>query len=203
MHALMSDASASRAGSADVTMLLKAWQDGDQAALDTLAPLIYAELRRLARSSMRRERPGHMLETGALLNEAFLRLVKPDTPQWQNRSHFYAISARIMRRVLIDDWRARKGQKRNEGVEPIALDEALVVAPERNPNLEAVSEALDKFALVSERAAQVVELRFFGGMSIEETAAALHIAPRSVKRDWTAAKAWLRRELGDVIAPED
>jgi RNA polymerase sigma factor (TIGR02999 family) len=187
----------------DLTVLLKAWSEGDRSALEELSPLIYAELRRLARRSMRRERPGHTLETGALLNEAYLRLARPDTPQWANRSHFYGVAAQIMRRVLVDHARSRLQHKRGGGAAPVSLDEALVVSAERSPDFVALDEALDRLAAERERLSKVVELRFFGGLTLEETADVLNISPDTVKRDWKLAKAWLRRELGGMISPDE
>jgi RNA polymerase sigma-70 factor, ECF subfamily len=185
------------ASTKDVTLLLKAWSEGDQSALDKIAPVIYAELRKLARRYMRREhRPNHTLETGALLNEAFIRLVRPDAPQWQNRSHFYGVAAQIMRRVLVDHARVHKELKRGSGVAPISLDEALVVSAGESPDIVALDEALNRLMLFKERLGKVVELRFFGGMSVDETAEVMDVSPKTVKRDWTLAKAWLRRELG-------
>lgn len=181
--------------SPDVTMVLQAWSKGDLSALDKLTPLIYDELKRLARGYMARERPGLTLETGALLNEAFLRLVHWKTARWQNRSHFYGLAAQIMRRVLVDHARSRTYQKRGGNARPVPLDEAIVISPERSPDIVALDEALERLAAFDERKSKVVELRFFGGLSVEETAGVLQVSPFTVIRDWNLAKAWLHTEL--------
>jgi RNA polymerase sigma factor (TIGR02999 family) len=179
----------------DVTVLLQAWSDGDKAALDQLTPLIYNELRRLPRGYMARERPCPTLETGVLLNEAFLRLVHWKTARWQNRSHFYGLAAQIMRRVLVDHARSRSYQKRGGSAHPVPLDDAIVMSPERSPDIVALDEALERLASIDERKSKVVELRFFGGLSVEETAEVLKVSPFTVIRDWNFAKAWLHSEL--------
>jgi RNA polymerase sigma factor (TIGR02999 family) len=179
----------------DVTVLLQAWSEGDEGALAKLTPLIYGELRRLARHYMSRERSSPTLETGAILNEAFLRLVHWKTARWQNRSHFYGLAAQLMRRVLVDHARSRGYHKRGGGVRPVALDEQVVMSRERSPDLVALDEALERLASVDERKSKVVELRFFGGLSVEETAQVLNVSPFTIARDWTLAKAWLQREL--------
>jgi RNA polymerase sigma factor (TIGR02999 family) len=179
----------------DVTILLKAWNDGDPLAPDKLAPLIYAELRKLARRSMRRESAQHTLETGALINEAYLRLADWKNARWENRAHFYGVAAQIMRRVLVDHARAHAYQKRGGGARPLSLEEAIVAAPDRAPALLALDEALDRLAKRDPRKASVVELRFFGGLSVEETAAVLNVSPFTVIRDWNFVKAWLSREI--------
>jgi len=179
----------------DVTLLLQAWSEGDPSAPEKLAPLIYAELHRLARRSMRREHAQHTLETGALLNEAYLRLADWKNARWENRAHFYGVAAHIMRRVLVDHARSRGFQKRGGGERPVALDENLVASPERGPDLVALDEALDRLAKMDSRKGKVVELRFFAGLSVEETAAVLDVSPFTVIRDWNLAKAWLHREL--------
>jgi len=179
----------------DVTVLLQAWSEGDEAALKKLTPLVYAELRRLARHYMARERASPTLETGALLNEAFLRLVQWKTARFQNRSHFYGLAAQLMRRVLVDHARSRGYHKRGGGIRPVSLDDAIVVSPERSPDIVALDEALQRLAGVDERKSRVVELRFFGGLSVEEAAEVLKVSPFTVARDWTLAKAWLHREL--------
>ena len=181
--------------SKDITILLKAWSDGDSSALDQLTPLIYAELQRLARRYMARERSSPTLETGALLNEAFLRLVHWKTARWQNRSHFYGLAAQIMRRVLVDHARSHGYQKRGGAIRPISLDEAMVVSPDRSPDIVALDEALERLTKFDARKGKVVELRFFGGLSVEESAEVLQVSPFTVIRDWKLAKAWLRREL--------
>jgi len=180
-----------------VTVLLQAWSEGDQSALEELAPLIYAELRRLARSHMAREKSSPTLETGVLLNEAFLRLVHWKKARWQNRSHFYGLAAKIMRRVLVDHARSHRYQKRGGGIRAVGLDDAVVVSRERSSDLVALDEALENLAKFDERKSRVVELRFFGGLSVEETADVLHLSPFTVIRDWNLAKAWLYRELSD------
>jgi len=179
----------------EVTLLLQAWSEGDPTAPEKLAPLIYAELKRLARRYMRRENPGHTLETGALLNEAYLRLADWKNARWENRSHFYAVAAELMRRVLVDHARARASQKRGAGVRPIGLEEGMVIAPERSPDLVALDDAMKRLAEFDPRKSKVVELRFFGGLSVEETAAVLGVSPFTVIRDWNLAKAWLQREI--------
>jgi len=179
----------------DVTVLLQAWTEGDEDALAKLTPMIYEEMRRLARHYMARERSSPTLETGAILNEAFLRLVHWKNARWQNRSHFYGLAAQMMRRVLVDHARSRRYSKRGGGMRPVSLDEAIVVTPERSSDLVALDDALVRLASVDERKSQVVELRFFGGLSVEETAEVLNVSPFTVARDWTLAKAWLQREL--------
>jgi RNA polymerase sigma factor (TIGR02999 family) len=177
-----------------VTQLLLAWGAGDETAFDALAPLVYDELRRLARRSMGGERAGHTLQATALVNEAYLKLIDIHQVQWQNRAHFFAISARLMRRILVDFARAKSSQKRGAGGQKVSLDEALLVA-DPGQNLVAVDDALRALADVDGRKSQVVEMRFFGGLSVEETAEALHVSPETVMRDWKVAKAWLSREL--------
>jgi len=179
----------------EVTVLLQAWTEGDEAALEKLTPLIYDEMRRMARHYMSRERSSPTLETGAILNEAFLRLVHWKNARWQNRSHFYGLAAQMMRRVLVDHARSRGYGKRGGGIRPIALDEAVVVSPERSSDMVALDDALVRLASVDERKSKVVELRFFGGLSVEETAEVLEVSVHIVARDWTLAKAWLQREL--------
>ena len=180
---------------AHVTELLLAWGSGDRAALDELVPIIHEELRRLARHQMRGERDNHTLQTTALVNEAFLRLVDLRRIQWQDRAHFLALSARLMRRILVDHARSRSYQKRGAGVANVTLDETLVASPERGVDLVALDDALEVLARVDARKSQVVELRFFGGLSVEETAEALKVSPETVTRDWRLAKAWLLREI--------
>ena len=177
-----------------VTRLLQAWSDGDAAALEQLTPLVYEELRRLAARYMGRERPGHTLQTSALINEAYLRLVDAGV-QWQNRVHFFAISAQVMRRILVDFARARRNLKRGGGVQPVSLDDVTVVAPERSADLLALDEALDRLAALNPRLGRVVELRYFGGLTEEEMAEVLRVSPRTVRHDWGLARAWLYREL--------
>jgi len=178
-----------------VTDLLRAWGDGDDAALERLVPLVEAELRRLARGYMGRERRGHTLQVTALVNEAFLRLTDARRLRWQDRAHFLGISARLMRRVLVDHARARGYQKRGGGAQRVTLDDALVVSPEPAVNVLALDRALEALAAVDNRKSRTIELRFFGGLSVEETAEVLHVSPDTVKRDWRLAKLWLLREL--------
>ncbi|MEP7308040.1 MAG: ECF-type sigma factor [Acidobacteriota bacterium] len=176
-------------------MLLQAWSDGDETALERLLPLVEAELRRLARAYMRRERKGHTLQATALVNEVFLRLTDARGLRWEDRAHFIGISARLMRRVLVDHARSRDYQKRGGGALMVSLDDARLVAPAAALDVVALDEALDAFASVDARKSRVVELRFFGGLTVEETAEVLHVSPDTVKRDWRLAKLWLRREL--------
>lgn len=181
----------------EVTQLLKAWGTGDDKALDRLTPVVQQELHRLAHRCMSRERPGHTLQTTALVNEVYLRLVDVNAVDWQDRAHFFAISARMMRRILTDFARSRNYQKRGAGAVQVSFDEALVVTPEKDGDIMALDEALTEFAVLYPRQSQVVELRFFGGLEVKETAEALKISPETVKRDWRFAKAWLRRALSD------
>ena len=178
----------------DVTQLLQNWCRGDQAALDKLVPLVYDELHRLAHIYMVRERPDHTLQTSALVNEAYLRLINADRVQWQDRTHFFAISANVMRRILVQFARSRGSRKRGGGAQ-VEFDEALVPSPERDADLIALDEALTALAAIDPREAKVVELRFFGGMNVEETAEVLQLSGMTVKRDWNHAKAWLLQEL--------
>src|SRR5277367_3865747 len=178
----------------DVSKLLRAWGGGDQNALETLTPVVYDELRRLARRYMRRERPGHSLQTTALVNEAYLRLVDYKRMKWQNRAHFFAVSAQLMRRILVDHAR-RHNQKRGAGAQQVSLDEAAAVSGERTTDLVALDDALVALARLDPRKVQVVEMRFFGGLNVEETAEVLKVSPVTVMRDWSTAKAWLYREL--------
>jgi RNA polymerase sigma factor (TIGR02999 family) len=186
----------------DVTQLLKAWGDGDEAALAQLTPLVYDELHRMAQRCMAREQPGHTLQTSALVNEAYLRLVDVHQVSWQNRAHFFAISARMMRRILTDFARSRHYQKRGGDARHVTFDEALVVSHQSNTDIVAIDEALGRLTLLDARKSQVVELRFFGGLSVEETAEAMKISPETVMRDWKFAKMWLRRELSGENADE-
>jgi RNA polymerase sigma factor (TIGR02999 family) len=178
----------------DVSGLLRAWSDGDRDALDRLTPIVYAELHRLARIYMKRERPGHSLQATALVNEAYMRLVDYKGIQWQNRAHFLAVSAQLMRRILVEHAR-RHNLKRGGNVLHIALDEAVVAGESRDANLVLLDEAMNTLAQFDARKAQVVEMRFFGGLSVDETAEVLKVSPVTVMRDWTTAKAWLFREL--------
>ena len=178
-----------------VTELLRAWADGDKAALEELLPLVYNELHRLARQHMKHERPGNTLQTSALVNEAYLRLVDQRDVHWQNRAHFFSIAAQLMRRILVDHARRRSYQKRGGDVRRVTLDEALIVSDERAAEVVALDDALNGLAALDQRKSQIVELRFFAGLSIEETAEVLAVSPGTVMRDWTLAKAWLRRAI--------
>ena len=178
-----------------VTKLLQAWGQGQDAALDELLPVVHQELRRLARRYMFGERPSHTLQTTALVNEAYLRLVNSRQVNWQNRAHFFAISAQLMRRILVDSARARGGQKRGGGIPKVTLDEALVGPQEKGQDLIALDDALKALSEVDPRKSRVVELRFFGGLGVEETAEVLKVHPNTVLRDWRLAKAWLKREM--------
>jgi RNA polymerase sigma factor (TIGR02999 family) len=178
-----------------VTQLLIAWGDGDAAARDELMPLVYEELRRLAHRYMGRERRDHTLQTSGLVNEAYLRLIDQSQAHWQNRAHFFGIAAQMMRRILVDYARSRGYAKRGGDARHVALDEAAIVSDERAADVVALDDALRALAEMDARKSQIVELRFFGGLSIEETAAVLAVSPGTVMRDWTLAKAWLRREI--------
>lgn len=175
--------------------MLFAWRGGDQEAFDRLVPLVYAELRRLAHGYMRGERPGHSLQTTALIHEAYLRLVDAPQMRWQNRAHFFAVSAQVMRRVLVDVARAERSLKRGGDCERVAFDEALVLTQDQQPDLIALDEALTELAAMDARKSQVVELRFFGGLTAEETADVLSLTPDTVLRDWQLAKVWLLQRL--------
>ena len=180
---------------AAVTQLLIDWSNGDENALRQLIPLVHEELRRVARRHMAHERAEHTLQATALVNEAYMRLVDVRQVKWQNRAHFFAMSARLMRRILVDFARSRRYQKRGGGAQQVSLQESMVVSPEPGADLVRLDEALTALAAVDERKAQVVEMRFFGGLSVEETAEALHVSRDTVIRDWKVAKAWLLREL--------
>jgi RNA polymerase sigma factor (TIGR02999 family) len=183
------------AAPANPTSLLLAWGRGDRSALDQLMPLVEDELRRLARRQMARERVGHTLQATALVNEAYLRLIEVNQVQWQNRAHFFAMASRMMRRILVDAARAHRYQKRGGGAEKVSLDEALVVSSEPRHELIALDDALNALAAIDLRKSQVVEMRFFAGLSVEETAEALHVSADTVMRDWRLARVWLLREL--------
>jgi RNA polymerase sigma factor (TIGR02999 family) len=179
-----------------VTKLLLRWREGDRDALEQLMPLVYEELRRLARAYLRGERADHTLQSTALVHEAYLRLAGQNPPQWQNRAHFFAIAARVMRRILVDHARARAADKRGSGVCTLALDEALAPAQKINLDVIALDSALTQLAELDDQQSQIVELRFFAGLTIEDTSEALGISPATVKRDWLVARAWLFRALG-------
>jgi RNA polymerase sigma-70 factor (ECF subfamily) len=178
----------------DVTQLLKAMKSGDPSAAERLLPLVYAELHRLASSYMRRERQDHTLQPTALINEAYLRLAREDV-NWQNREHFIGVAAHVMRRVLVDYARAHRAEMRGGGLQRVELEEGLAISVERSEEVLSLDEALNRLAELNPRQAQVVELRYFGGLSVEQIANILAIAPRSVKRDWALARIWLFREL--------
>jgi RNA polymerase sigma factor (TIGR02999 family) len=179
----------------EVTQLLQAWSNGDQEALDKLAPLVYDELHRLARRYMSHERPGHTLQTTALVNEAYVRIVDWKNVRWQNRAHFFGVAAQMMRRILVDFARSRMYEKRGGKAWRVSLSEAATVSAERGADLIALDDALQSLAKLDPRKSRIVELRFFGGLSVEETAEVLKISTRTVMRDWGMAQAWLYREL--------
>lgn len=181
----------------EVTQLLLDWSNGSHDALDKLMPLVDQELNRLAHHYMRRESPGHTLQTTALVNEAYLRLVDQKHVQWKNRAHFFALSAQLMRRILVDHARKRRYEKRGGGAPRISFDEAVIVSPQRRADLIALDDALNKLATIDPRKSKIVELRFFGGLSVEETAEALQISAVTVIREWSMAKAWLYNSLSD------
>ncbi|HWT02451.1 MAG TPA: sigma-70 family RNA polymerase sigma factor [Pyrinomonadaceae bacterium] len=181
----------------DVTELLLEWRRGDRAALDRLTPLVYDELRRIAHRYMRQERGGHTLETTALVNEAYLRLAGQQRVEWQDRAHFFAVTAQVMRHVLIDHARRRHYAKRGGAAQQVPLEEAHAMSHERAAELIALDEALEKLAQLDSRKARVVELRYFGGLSLEETADTLQISVMTVRRDWRAARAWLYKRMRD------
>jgi RNA polymerase sigma factor (TIGR02999 family) len=179
----------------EVTQLLVAWSDGDEAALDRLAPLVNAELHRLAKRYMSREREDHLLQTSALINEAYLRLINWKDVRWQNRAHFFGVAAQMMRRILVDFARQRPRFDKDVEARHISLDAALNIADEQELDLLALDEALQSLAKIDERKSKIVELRFFGGLSVDETAEVIKVAPITVMREWNKAKAWLYREL--------
>jgi len=179
----------------EVTRLLRAWSDGDEAALARLAPLVEAELHRLAGSYLRRERPGHTLQTTALVNEAYLRLIDDSAVEWQNRAHFYGIAAQLMRRILVDHARRRRKLKRGGDPLRVSLAEAENAAPEKSADIIALDEALSSLAKLDPQKSQIVELKFFGGLQEEAIAEALTISLRTVQREWNLARAWLYNEL--------
>jgi RNA polymerase sigma-70 factor, ECF subfamily len=184
-----------RASTAEITQLLQKWGTGDERALDTLMPLVYEELREAARRCMAHQPPDHTLQTTALVNEAYLRLVNFREVSWRDRAHFFAVCAKLMRRILIDFARSRHYEKRGGGARRVSLDEALVVSPQAPAALLALDDALTKLAALDPRKSQVVELRFFGGLSVKETGEMLKVSEESVQRDWRLAKLWLLREM--------
>jgi len=179
----------------EITRLLLAWSDGDQAALEQLTPLVHAELHRLAKGYMFGERTGHTLQTTALINEAYLRLIDWKNVRWQNRAHFFGVAAQVMRRILVDYARARRYAKRGGVARQVSLDEAATVHEDRCAEFVALDEALKKLAEIDPRKSQIVELKFFGGLNAKETAEALKVSQRKVEREWSLARAWLYREL--------
>jgi RNA polymerase sigma factor (TIGR02999 family) len=191
----MDDRDAMREPARALTEWLVAWSGGDESALQRLIPVVHAELRRLARREMRRERDGHTLQTTALVNEAYLRLIDLDGVTWNDRVHFFAMSARVMRRILVDHARARRYQKRGGGAVAVSFDEELVVVNQPRTDLVALDDALTALGKLDARKSQVVELRFFGGLSVAETATALEVSEGTVLRDWRLAKSWLLNEL--------
>jgi RNA polymerase sigma factor (TIGR02999 family) len=178
-----------------VTQLLLDWSEGDQEALNRLIPLVHQELKRLARHYMRRERAGHTLQTSALVNEAYIQLIDYKRVQWKDRAHFLAVAAQVMRRILIDYARNRQSLKRGAGARKVSLDEAATLADERAAEMIALDEALTSLAELDPRKSQIVELRYFGGLEIEETAHVINVSPATVKREWAAARLWLHREI--------
>ena len=185
-----------------VTQLLVAWGQGEQAALEKLVPLVNAELRRLAHRHMNREHPGHTLQSTALVDEVYLRLIDIKQVRWQDRAHFFAMSSRLMRRILVDFARARRYAKRGGGAQKVTFDEALMPAPKRGQDLLLLDDALTALAKFDERKSRVVELRFFGCLSVEETSEVLKVSQETVHRDWKLAKAWLAREMGKAESSE-
>ncbi len=179
----------------EVTQLLVRWRSGDREALDSLLPLVYDELRRIARHYLQGERPGHTLQSTALVNEAYMRMVAQDFPEWQNRAHFFAVAAQLMRQILVDHARTHRASKRGGDVCKVALDEAEGQPSTSDVDIIALDEALKELAEMDQQQSRVVELKFFAGLSIEETAEVLGISPSTVKRDWVTARAWLYREL--------
>jgi RNA polymerase sigma factor (TIGR02999 family) len=179
----------------ELTQLLVDWSKGDQTALDRLVPLVYDELRRMAHHYMVRENPDHTLQTTALVNDAYLRLIDQKRTNWQNRAQFFGIAAQLMRRILVDHARSHAYQKRGGGTIQVPLDETTVLTPQRAADVLALDEALDQLATIDARKCQIVELRYFGGFTVEETATLVDISEVTVMRDWSLAKAWLRREI--------
>jgi RNA polymerase sigma-70 factor, ECF subfamily len=179
----------------EVSQLLRAWSDGDSAAFDKLMPLVYDELRQMAKRYMDRQPAGHTLQTTALIHEAYLRLVDQSEVHWQNRAHFFGVAAKAMRHILVDYARTRQAAKRGGAVQQVALDEAATVSVEQAAELAALDDALESLAAFDRRKSQVVELRYFGGLTVEETAEVLHVSPETVARDWRLARTWLLREL--------
>ena len=179
----------------EITKLLQGWQGGDRAALDALVPVVYEELRHLARCQLRKERPDHTLQSTALVHEAYFRLVGQNLPQWESRTHFFAIAAQLMRQILVDYARQQRAAKRDAGLK-LVLDDALAPRTLREAPLGVLDDALQELSRLDPRQGQIVELRFFGGLSIEETSQVLGVSPATVKRDWTTARLWLQKQIG-------
>ncbi len=192
----------SAGASPDVTRLLLNWSKGDQAALEELMPLIYGELRRLASAYLRRERPNHTLQSTALVHEAFMRLVNQQEVHWHSRAHFFAIAAQMIRRILVDHARSQRAEKRGSGAVKLELDAALAIPLKTDVDLVLLNDALDRLAEMDPRQSRLVELRFFTGLSIEETAQVMQLSPATIKREWNAARAWLFREISRNSGPE-
>jgi RNA polymerase sigma factor (TIGR02999 family) len=191
----------SRASSGRVSKLLVEWGQGDLDARDALIPLVYDELRRVARRHLARERPDHTLQSAALVHEAYLRLVHKESPQWQNRAHFFGVAAQIMRHLLVNHARDRRAAKRGAGVPRVTLDPQIALPQVREVDLVALDDALIKLASLDSHRSRIIELRFFGGLSIEETSVVLSISPATVKREWATARVWLQREMKKRYAP--
>ncbi len=191
----------SAGASPDVTQLLLNWSKGDQAALEELMPLVYGELRRLASAYLRRERPNHTLQSTALVHEAFMRLVNQQDVHWQSRTHFFAIAAQMIRRILVDHARSQRAEKRGSGAVKLELDAALAIPMKTDVDLVLLNDALDRLAEMDPRQSRLVELRFFAGLSIEETAQVMQLSPATIKREWNAARAWLFREINRNTGP--
>jgi len=183
------------ASSERVSKLLLNWGQGDQGAREALIPLVYDELRRLARRYLRRERPDHTLQSAALVNEAYLRLIRQEHPQWQNRAHFFGVAAQLMRHILVDHARNRAAAKRGAGAPRLTLDPDVALPQARDVDLVALDDALNQLAALDPQQSRLVELRFFGALSIEETSVVLGVSPATVKREWATARAWLQREM--------
>jgi RNA polymerase sigma-70 factor (ECF subfamily) len=186
--------------SQEITRLLQDWSDGDEQALEKLTPVLYKELHRMAHRYMRQERPGHTLQTTALINESYLRLIGWKNVRWQNRAQFFAVSAQLMRKILVDFARSRNSAKRGSGAHLVSLEEAPGISRDRAVDILVLDEALQTLAVMDSRKSQIVELRFFGGLSLEETADVLKVSARTVRRDWELAKAWLGREMSSQTA---
>ena len=181
----------------NITQLLQGWRGGDRKALDALLPIVYRELQRLAHFQLRKERSGHTLQSAALVNEAYLRLAGQNSPLWESRSHFFAIAAQVMRQVLVDYARRHRAGKRGAGIETLSLEEATMLSPDKEKDIDVVAldDALNALAQIDSRKAQVVALRFFGGLTFDETAEVLKVSAVTVSRDWSTARAWLHREM--------